>query len=388
MRKIDLRYLKTKKIVIIIILVILLIFAIILASLYISKKDIRDWIDIHLLRKVLTENDVELLNLNTDKSNQIYVYSKYIALLNDKSLTLYNSYGENMTSIDVNINSAIFDSNDKYLAIAEDKGKEVCLLLDKTYLWSIRTDSDILQIHVNKNGYVAVITSDIANKSILILYNPEGKKVFTRYFSTTRIIDASISNDNKNIVVGELDSSGAIIQSIIEIISVDNAKNDTDNTIVYKQNAEPGNLIVNVEYQENGQIVCIYDGSVNIIKNSNDSTILKMDDEKITYVSNELKNNVVYIEEFNEGLFNVSSDVHIINTTNNQKITYKLDDIAKEIYTRDNIIAVNVGTDIYFLNTSGWLIKKYSSNQEITNVKLSNNLAVIIYKDKVEIIDL
>ena len=34
------------------------------------------------------------------------------------------------------------------------------------------------------------------------------------------------------------------------------------------------------------------------------------------------------------------------------------------------------------------LIKKYTSNQEITNVVLSNELAIIIYKDKVEIIDL
>ena len=379
-------FFRTKRTLIIIILILIVLATIL--TLYLSKKDVREWIDIYILRKSLTENDIQTLNLNADKANQIYVYSKYIAMLNDKSLNLYNSYGESVTSINLNINTAIFDSVDKYLAIAEKDGKELCLMLDKTYLWSATTDNDILQVHVNRNGYVAVVTTDITHKSILILYNSEGKKIFTRYFATTRIVDASISNDNKNIVVGELDSSGAIIQSIIEIISVDNAKNDTENTIVFSLNADPGKLITNVEYQENEQISCIYDNSVNLIKNNNDNVVLKFDNEKITYVSNELKNNVVYVEERKEGLFNVSSNIQIINTTNNQKVTYELEDIAKEIYTKNNIIAVNVGTEIYFLNTNGWLIKKYSSNQEITNVKVSSNIAAIIYKDKVEIIDL
>ena len=144
-------------------------------------------------------SDVNTINLNTDKSNQVHVYSKNIAVLNEKVVTIYNSYGEKIANIDVNINSGIFDSSDKYLAIAENKGKSVCLVLDKTYLWSVETDSDILQVHVNKNGYVAVVTTDLIHKSLLILYNSEGKKIFTSYFSSTRIVDVSISNDKNGV---------------------------------------------------------------------------------------------------------------------------------------------------------------------------------------------
>jgi len=38
--------------------------------------------------------------------------------------------------------------------------------------------------------------------------------------------------------------------------------------------------------------------------------------------------------------------------------------------------------------SAGWLKKKYSSNQEIKNIVLGNNLAGIVYKNKIEIIDL
>lgn len=357
-----------------------------LVSLYISQKDVRDWVDTTILRKTLTENDIQTISLNTDKTNQVHVFSNYIAMLNEKKVTLYNSYGEKITDIDVNINNAIYDSSNKYMVVAENGGKELCLILDKTYLWSTTTDSDILQVHVNQNGYVAVVTTDITHKSIIILYNSEGKKLFTSYFSSTRIIDLSISDDNKYIAVGELDSAGTVIQSNIKIISIENAQKEPENTIIYTFNAEQGSLISNVEYQQNGQIICVYDDHVAAIKNEENQEILKAENK--VYVSNELNNSVVYLEEQSEGVFKVSSNIHIINTLNNKDTTYELDDVVKDIYTNEEIIAVNAGTDIYFINTKGWLLKKYSANQEITNVKISENLAAIIYKDKIEIIDI
>ena len=151
---------------------------------------------------------------------------KYIAILNDKAITLYNSYGEKISKIDnVDINSALFDSSDRYLAIAENKGHELCLVLDKTYLWNTAIEGEILQIHVNQNGYVAVVTTDVTNKSIITCYNSEGKKLFASYFATTTIIDASISNNNKNIVIGEVDTSGTIIKSSIKVTN-ENDKQD------------------------------------------------------------------------------------------------------------------------------------------------------------------
>ena len=383
---------KLKRIFIISTIILLIISIIVIISLYFANEKVRNWIDLELLRKSVTDQDVDFISLNRGNNNQVHVYGSYIAILNDRIVTLYNSYGDKVDSIDIGINKGVFDSSGKYFVVAEDGGKEICLILDKTYLWSTNIEGKISQVHVNKNGYVAVIAEDTTYKSILIVYNSEGKKLFTRYFASTRIIDASISNDNKYVAIGELDTSGTTIQSNIKVASIENAqkntKKDEDNTIVYEYNANPGKLIVNVEYQENSQITCMYTDSLEVIKNGENKTILTIDNENIVYMSNTLVNDAIYLEEKSTGIFEKTSDLHIINTDNSKEKIYVLEDNAKELYASDNIIVINVGTDLYFVNTSGWLIKKYTANQEITNIKFSNSLVAVIYKDKIEIINL
>ena len=105
-------------------------------------------------------------------------------------------------------------------------------------------------------------------------------------------------------------------------------------------------------------------------------------------MSGNLVNSVAYIKEESTGIFNANSVLNITNTQKNQQYTYNFDEVAKEMYAYHNIIGINIGTEIYFVNTNGMLIKKYTSKQEITNVILSNSLAIIVYKDRVEIIDL
>lgn len=390
MRKIDIiKNLYKKKKLILIISIILLILIITMFALYISEKNFRDWIDGHILRKNITEEDIQTINLNTDKNNQIHIYGKYIAILNDKAITLYNSYGEKISKIDnVDINSALFDSSDRYLAIAENKGHEICLILDKTYLWNTAIEGEILQIHVNQNGYVAVVSTDVTNKSIITCYNSEGKKLFASYFATTTIIDVSISNDNKNIVIGEVDTSGTIIKSSIKVLSIENAQKDTENTISYTYDLEDNSLITNVQYHDKNQISCVYDNGIGLISNNIYKQIVKVDNDNITYAANNFKNDVIYIEEESSGMFKSISNIHIVNVSDNHDNIYKLENIAKEVYVIDNKMAINSGSEIYFINTSGWLVKKYVASQEITNVKMSSSLAAIIYKDKIVIVEI
>ena len=60
----------------------------------------------------------------------------------------------------------------------------------------------------------------------------------------------------------------------------------------------------------------------------------------------------------------------------------------KSIEAFGNVVAVNFGTEVLFINDSGWLIKNYTSYQEIQSVVVSSNVAGIIYKDKIEFLGL
>lgn len=381
------RELNIRKIVMISFIVLFIIAIVVIFSLYIAEENFRKWVDINVLRKDISTEDVATIDLKADKNNQIFCYHKYICILNDKNLKLYSSLGEEVLDISVDINTALFASNNKYLALAEKNGQEICLISDKTYLWREKVEGEILQIYVNKNGYIALVTTDTTYKSIITVYDANGKQLLKNFLSSTRVVDVAISNDNKQVAFAEMDTSGTLIQSNIKIISIEKAQTNSDEAIIYSNEATTSKMIIKLQYQEKNGLICVYDDSINRIMEGKETEMVSVDDT-MTFVSGTLSNSVAYIKEEISGIFSSNSVLNIVNTSNNQHYTYNFDEIAKEMYTYGNIIGINIGTEIYFVNTNGMLIKKYISNQEITNVILSNELAIIIYKDRVEIIDL
>lgn len=381
------RELNIRKAVIGVIIAVIVISVIIIFSLYIADADFRKWIDANILRKDISSENVATIDLNVDKNNQIFCYSKYICILNEKNLKLYNQSGENITDISVDINTALFSSNDKYLAIAEKNGQEFCVISDKSYSWRQKVDGEILQIYVNKDGYIALVTTDTTYKSIITVYDSTGKQLMRNFLSSTRVIDVSLSNDNKYLAFAEMDTSGTLIKSSVKIISIEKAQSKSEESTIYAEEATTSKMIIKVQYQEKDNLICVYDDSINMVKDKKENEIIQKEDS-ISFMSGNLKNSIAYINEEQKGIFDSSSVLNIVNTSSNQKYTYRFDEIAKEMYTYENIIGINIGTEMYFVNATGMLIKKYTSNQEITNVMLSNEMAIVIYKDRIEIINL
>lgn len=356
-------------------------------SFYIAEDSFRKWVDINILRKEITMKDAVLVDLNTAKNNQIFAYSKYIAVLSNKKLSLYTGNGENVSNIDTDISNAVYDSSEKYFAIAESKGKNFSIVFDKNYMWSGTEEGEISQIHINSNGYVAVVSSDTTYKAIISMYNSSGKLLFKKYFANNRIIDLNISKDNKYIAIGEADISGATIQSSVKIMSIEKAQKKEEEDIINTYSENKDKLLTNITYESNGNIVCMYNNLVTVIKNNEEKSIFEINSQ-VTFLSTELNNHIVYLEEVKEGILSKDTMVHIIDAENLQENKYQLNEVAKKLDTNGNTIAINVGTDIYFFNSKGWLVKKYYSNKEITNFVFSDNIAGIVYKDKVEIINL
>lgn len=377
------REINIRKIIITGIVVVLILAVVIIFSLYIAEEGFRKWVDINVLRKDISSESVATVDLNVDKNNQIVCYNKYIGILNEKNLKIYNSAGENITDISVNINTAIFSTNDRYLAIAEKNGQELCVISDKTYLWTQKVDGEIQQICVNKNGYVILVTTDTTYKSIITVYDNSGKQLMRNFLSSSRVTDVSISDDNKYLAYSEIDTSGTLIKSSVKIISIEKAQSNSAESTIYTKEAETSKMILKIQYQENGELVCVYDDSINIVKDGYEQELIKKEDEA-TFVSGNLGNSIAYIKEEQRSAFNSSSTLNIVNTSSKQTYKYNFGEIAKEMYTTGNVIGINIGTEIYFVKTNGMLIKKYTSNQEITNVMITNNIAIIIYKDRIK----
>lgn len=377
-----------KKIWIAIGVVVLILINIAIMIVYSVNDIAHDWIDVNILRKEVKQDKATTIDLKENQDSSVYAFNKYIGVLSKAKLSIYSNTGNEEKSLDVQISDPLWNSANRFLAIAENKGQKLYVLTDKDISWEASVDGNISQVHINKNGYVAVVISDTSYKTVIKMYDSQGKPLFNTYLSTTRAVDVSISNDNKYLAIAEVDTSGTLIQSSIRIMSIDKAsKNETD-TLENTFKCTENKLITNIKYQDKNRLVCMYTDSIHELVDGKDEILIENVNRKVTFQSVNLHNNICSIEEKSSGLFTADSLINIVNTDNKQTKQYTAESVTKELFTYGNMIAVNLGTEVEFVNTDGKLVKRYVANQEITNIVVSDSIAGIIYRDKIEIINL
>ena len=79
-------------------------------------------------------------------------------------------------------------------------------------------------------------------------------------------------------------------------------------------------------------------------------------------------------------------DIIIKSILNGEDATYEVDSSIKEAVCYNEIVAINLGTEIHFINLNGWLEKKYKSNQEAKEIVLGTSVVGIIYRDRIKIL--
>lgn len=386
----EVKTINKKKIIGVGILLVIICLILVIYLVYAANENFRAFMDANILNKSIEQDNLKSITLENYDNSNIFAYSKYIAILKDNTLTTYNSSGKIEAENNIQITNPITTSNGKYLIIAEQDSSKTYLLKDNNIRWEKTLEGNISRISVNSSGYSTIILKGTAYKSVVLLLDDSGNEMFKYYMSSTIAVDASISEDNKYVGIAEVNTSGTLIQSNIKILSIAKAKENPTEAIVYTYNAPLNSLVLNIKYQNKNKLVCEYDNEIHVIKDNVDTklTDINTDQEKITYYSIELDNNIVKNVEENASLFATNTAIKIINSTTQKENTYKFEGVIKEMYCCGSKIALNLGSEIHFVDTNGWLIKKYTSNQEVRKIVISNEVAGIIYRNKIELIKL
>lgn len=378
-----------KKNIIKLIITILLTVALLTSIfLYIFNFNFRNFVDIKLLHKEISEKNLYSIELDPSFSGFSYAYDKYIVILDKGKLLTYNASASKVSENDINISFPCFTSNNRFLCVYENNGNSFYLISGTNILWQKSINGTISKINVNKNGYVSVIVTGTSYKSIVITFDSKGKELFKTYLSSTIAIDTEISNDNKYLSIAEVDYSGSLITSMIKTISIESAKTESSNSIISTHTDSSNELILNIKYQSKNNLVCLYDNSIKIININNNSSDEILNFSNYSFCDINLKNNALYTESKSASIFSSNTLVNIINIENKDINTYSFDKGIKDLYTNNEKIAINTGSEIHFIGTNGWLIKIYNSSSEINNIILGDSIAGIIYSDKIEIVNL
>ena len=390
------RKLNTKKVFFAGIIILALLLFIILFVVYSSSQAFRDLIDKYVLMKNIIEDSTASILIDENDNDNIFAYDKYICIYNKNTLINYNSYGKEEGKLTIDITTPEISTNGRYVLIGEkDLNKEVVnlyLISGNEIMWQKEMEGKIDKLSVNKNGYVAVVLSGTSHKSVIQIYNNMGDELFKIYLSSTIAMDVDISTDNQYLSFLEVNTNGTSVQSTIKTISIQKAKQKSKDTsvdpIVYTHSEDDGRIILNIKYQDGNKLLCMYDDSIDSIKGEEMEPLFMLteDGQRCSFADIELNNSVYRIFE-KTTLLTTQTNVEIINTSLGNKSSYSLSGVVKEVSSYGDTIAINIGSEIHFISTNGWLIKKYISNQEIKKVVICNNFAGIVYRNKIEIVN-
>ena len=124
-----------KKITIAVIIAIVLIIFIAISIIYANNKNARNWIDKNILQKEKTQNNLPNIEIEDIDNSSIYAFNKYIGILNKNNFKIYNSTGKEENTLTLEITKPIFNDDNRYLVVAEEKGQKLYLIADNEILW-------------------------------------------------------------------------------------------------------------------------------------------------------------------------------------------------------------------------------------------------------------
>lgn len=368
-----------RKIILFIILGIIIVLFAVMGTLYEKNEATKNFLDKYIFLKEKHENNLPFIAINGAEEHNIYAFKENIYILKDNNLKIYNKNGSEEGTLEVSVSNPIFQSDGDYLCIVEKNGKKLYVFNNKNILWQKDFENNISDIEINSNGYLAVSLTGTIYKTIIQVFDNKGKDLFTTFISSTYVVDMELSEDNKYLAIAEANFSGIILQSNVKIISIDKAKSGDKDYVEYTFSNKNGDLITNIKYQTKYELSCVFDNHIELINKDVNSTISNFEKEDVLFV--DVNNKIIKIIKEQDKIY-----LQILNNSGLFK-NYEVKE-PKSMYISNEIIALNLGSEVLFYNNSGWLIKKYYASQEINNIVLCDGLAGIVYNEKIELISL
>ncbi len=161
----------------------------------------------------------------------VYASNESYYMITKDSVTHSNLKGETLWQNTFSLSNLFYDNSKNYLAITErnTNNAEVYVYTSAGLAYTIKDlKSPIANITINDNGYLSVIVNNSDSYKANV-YNNLGEVIFSYIFEDTTIIPitSAIANDNKTLVINELDTSKIYPSSIFVYFDITTPENNS-----------------------------------------------------------------------------------------------------------------------------------------------------------------
>ncbi len=260
----------------------------------------------------------------------------------------YIKYDGEVAWSDVNLyDNPSISYRGEYISIIETGGSKSASVYDtKGHLYTVSLNSPILNVSVNKNGFIAVVSKDVASNSYVIsVYNKSGVMMMSRHVTDENRypVSVDVSEDNSILAVSTISTDSLQLKSSISLSNIFDNNNNSDNGVIAGINLDDGVIAGKVVFFNNNLVICT---DKNIIQYGlSEYTLL----EPVYY---NFDNYIDFAKIINEDYFAIILGAEINNS----------------IYTAGTIL---------FYNFKGDLVGTYVSDNGITSVSVAEKSLII-----------
>lgn len=223
-----------------------------------SAENVTTWIEGRFLSIGIGDGyPSEIRGNNVEPSNFLLIDDN-IAMLSNTSLTVFNGTAKEMTNRAHNLSNPMMKVNGGRAILYDMGGNKYSVDTISKNIRSCKSESAIMSGDVSENGVYGLVTESVDYLSEMTIYNKNGSEKYKYYFSEYYISDISINRNGTNAVVSGVASKNGGLKSIVYVFDF---KSDVPKmTFEYDEN-----MIMCVEFMENGNICVIGDKSAGVI---------------------------------------------------------------------------------------------------------------------------
>ncbi len=317
----------------------------------------------------ITSNpDSAFIDYDYDLTAKIKTYKDGIVRVTAEDLVITDNIGTRFLTTLTGFNNPQVVTTSKYVCAFDRGGKRLIVTNSFDVVFDTTLEQNIVNVSMNDNGYIAVVTESEAYKNHLIVFNSSFKEIYKLNSMNRYFVCADISPDNKSIVVSSLYVKDDNVTPQINCYSLSKEKP------VWTAEFE-GNVAVDINKKPNGTTVALFDWGVCVLdKNGKENYRYNLQNNILQCydIAND-KYNVVVTSASHDGV----STITVFNSGGKQVLQKDLKQSVKSVNLRFNRIALLSATDIDVLNIRGKQISQTANSNDALAVMLTDKDAVV-----------
>jgi len=343
-----------------------------------------DWRSIFnsIKKKIMNTNSSSISSIQIDpgEKSSYYTYKSGIVCVNANGIKYYNLQGKEEWREERSLGNPLVRATEKYLLVGDTISKTLYLFNGKNLLWEKTVDGEIVAASVNEKGFIGVIYKGNKSKLVVEVLDNRGTKKMTRYYSNNYAVDVQVSPDNKFVAIGEMDVNGLKVSAGVGVIPI--------GTEMYSSFFEEGSVFAGLNYIDKELILVLDDRIINVKHDGTKTIIAQLPKEEVASVDSGNGKYIVILEKTNKFL-NAANSLKVLNDRGKEIGSYKIPGRVTNIDSDRDIIAVNSGDKVIFLNSSGGEVSRFNPKKEVREVMLfhDGNHAAVMYPDRVDIVN-